>query len=340
MPALILLLSFIFMIPVHALSVMSYNAENLFDAHHDIGKEDFTFLPLKKKSDPEVQTYCKSLPKLSWMDSCLNLNWNNEAFYKKAFNLAKVIKAYKGGADIVVLQEVENKKALDVLMNIALEDYGYIESVLIEGPDLRGIDVAILSKYPVISKQLHQIELEGRPTRGILEVIVEVNSKPVAVFANHWPSQGNPTPARIAAANTLKTAIENVKAKYIIAAGDFNTLDHEMPHPYSVLAPLYLTDVEAVARKERLFLHQGTHWYKGHWSSLDKIFVKNTENSGFMLDAKSFDILNLEWMMKKLEWFNQASQEIETHTVPRRFSRNSHDGYSDHLPIVVEIKEL
>ncbi|MCO4755188.1 MAG: hypothetical protein KC478_11955, partial [Bacteriovoracaceae bacterium] len=42
-------------------TLMSYNVQNLFDTTHDAGKDDYTYLPYKLKSQsPEIQNHCKS----------------------------------------------------------------------------------------------------------------------------------------------------------------------------------------------------------------------------------------------------------------------------------------
>jgi hypothetical protein len=99
------------------------------------------------------------------------------------------------GPDIIVLQEIENKNVLTKLVSKGLDKLGYQYQVLIEGDDSRGIDIAILSKYPVKTAKRHPIFVKGTKlnTRGILEVEVTVDGKDVAIFGNHWPSQHNPT---------------------------------------------------------------------------------------------------------------------------------------------------
>ena len=52
-------------------------------------------------------------------------------------------------ADVLVLQEVENRGYLELFNRALLADLGYQHVVLTEGNDRRGIDVAILSRVPV-----------------------------------------------------------------------------------------------------------------------------------------------------------------------------------------------
>ena len=57
-------------------SVMTYNLENLFDTHHDQGKNDYSFLPLyRKRNDPKIMNHCRSIPVPVFRSQCFNLDW-------------------------------------------------------------------------------------------------------------------------------------------------------------------------------------------------------------------------------------------------------------------------
>ena len=94
---------------------MQLRVENLFDTVHDQGKEDYTYLPLSlKQKSPEIQDYCNGLERESWKKSCLETDWNESVLNKKIKNISKVLSTYNNGrgADVIVVQEVENKKCL------------------------------------------------------------------------------------------------------------------------------------------------------------------------------------------------------------------------------------
>lgn len=340
---LVFTLLFAFGAQAKNLSVMSYNVQNLFDTLHDEGKEDYTYLPLKvKQASEEIQAYCKSLEQESWQLSCLNTDWSEKALTQKIKNLAKVIKKYKlgCGADVLVLQEVENKRVLKQLVEIGLKGKGYKYISLIEGPDSRGIDVGIISKYPIVNEKLHLVDLEGvaKETRGILQVDIKVGGKIVTVFGNHWPSQHNPAIARYQAAKTLKEAASKLTSDIVLAAGDFNTLEDEAPNGIKevILPEFYDVEQEALNRWRRLFA--GTHWYAGHWSSLDRIFIlKDIKNA--KPKYRSFKILAKRFMFGPAKWTNRDTGAVTYYKgVPQGFSTRTLKGYSDHLPIVMKIK--
>jgi endonuclease/exonuclease/phosphatase family metal-dependent hydrolase len=320
------------------ISLMNYNAENLFDTVHDEGKEDYTYLPLSvKEASQEIQDYCNSLTVESWKKDCLYTDYSEEVLKAKIKNLSKVIRTYnKGkGADIVVLQEVENLNVLNILVNNGLSDLGYKYIALVEGPDSRGIDVGVLSKYPVASQKLHEIDLShmGLSTRGILEVNLNIKNKTVTVFGNHWPSQYNPSEARLAASEKLKELANASQSNIVIATGDFNTTVNDVPNGINNLSDTFI-DVERQARM-RVFknLWSGTHWYKGEWASLDRIFVKRNFHN-VKLKFRSFHILAYKFLLGSKNWTNYDTGEVTVYqNVPNRFSIDHKSGFSDHLPI-------
>lgn len=312
------------------LKVMEYNVENFFDTKHDVGTQDYTYLPLSvKKSLPEHSKVCNSMSGDFYRNECLNLDWNEAKFTKKIINISKVIKAFDKtgkGPDVLVLEEVENINVLNKLVTKGLDKLGYAHKVLIEGDDSRGIDVAVISKFPVISSKHHPLIINGvkQDTRGMLEVSLDVEGSTVVVFANHWPSQSNPASERAASAKLLSDVASKVDADLILAMGDFNTLDSDVPYPFDHLNRFI--DAEVEARKLDLDLKPGTHFYRGGWSSLDRIFIY--ENAALKAQFGKFQIINEPFMMK-----------IDSRTgesVPVRAEAATGEGYSDHLPLAME----
>jgi endonuclease/exonuclease/phosphatase family metal-dependent hydrolase len=324
------------------ISVMSYNVENLFDTIHDPGKEDYTYLPLSlKQSSPEIQAYCNGLARDSWIKSCLETDWNESVLNNKIKNISKVLSTYnKGrGADIIVVEEVENKRVLTQLVDKGLSKLGYKYISLIEGPDSRGIDVGVISKYPIVSEKLHLVDLTGiaKNTRGILEVKIKVGNKSITVFGNHWPSQNNPSTARMEASKILIEKAKESDSNVIIATGDFNTLETEVPNAINNLNDEFI-DVHYQAQL-RVFknLWPGTHWYKRHWGSLDKMFVLK-RFYGATLKFRSFNILPYKYLLGLKELTDIDTGEVTTFkNIPQRFNIGSGKGYSDHLPIVFAV---
>ena len=284
MKTLALLLVFLpLMASSKTFSLMSYNVQNLFDIKHDKGKEDWTYLPKAfKDKSKEVQEYCESLNNPFYRKNCLEYNWDEKAMKGKVKNLARVIKSYDNGRgpDIVVLQEVENVYVMRLLATKAMQQMGYRYGSLIEGPDSRGIDVGVISRFPVTKRIYHKVDLRPislRNTRGILETVLKVYGRTVSVFANHWPSQANKDETRLIASRVLLNAAQESRSDIRIAAGDFNTTKTDNPHGIKRNILPYFIDVETKGKKESNERAPGTHWYRGEWSSLDRIFVFKDE---------------------------------------------------------------
>lgn len=312
------------------LKIMEYNVENLFDTAHDEGTDDWTYLPLTfKNSYPGFREICERMSSDYYVKECLNLDWNEALLTKKIVGIAKVVKSFDDtgkGPDILVLEEVENKNVLNKLVTKGLSGLGYQYQILIEGDDTRGIDVAIISKYPVINSKRYPIFVDGvkLDTRGILEVKIAVDNQEVVVYANHWPSQSNPASHRVAAAKLMHELATSQKADLIVALGDFNTIASDTPAPFSFI-PDFI-DSEKEARKVQTTLNGGTHFYRGEWTSLDKIFIH--KKSALKPQYDKFQIMNRSFMLKP---DHQSGQMI-----PVRFNFSTGEGFSDHLPLGME----
>lgn len=330
---------------INSVSIMTYNLENLFDTKHDEGKKDWTYLPLAfKQSSPEVQAYCNSLSNEYYKKSCLEKDWNKAKLATKMKNLAQVIKQYGHGhgADIVVFQEVENIAVLTEFTNKYLRKYGYRYITLAEGLDSRGIDVAMIARVPVLAVDYHHVNLvpySTRETRYILEVTFSVNGKTVTVFGNHWPSQGNVDETRLVASEVLRDAALRSISDLVVAAGDFNTVDNDLINGIEINILPHFEDIEVKGRRYSQVSAKGTHWYKGHWSSLDKIFVlkRSLQKSQVRVNYSSFEIIQKSFMTHSVTWTDEDTNTTQTsHDVPLRFDGESGKGYSDHLPVAVE----
>ncbi len=340
MKTLALLLVFLPLMAVSkTFSVMSYNVQNLFNTKHDKGKEDWTYLPKAfKDKSKEVQEYCESLTNPHYRKNCLEYNWDFKAMKGKIKNLARVIKSYDNGRgpDIVVFQEVENIDVMRTLASKAMKQMGYRYGSLIEGPDSRGIDVGIISRFPVAKRIYHDVELQHRATRGILETILKIGGKDVSVFANHWPSQRNKDETRLAASEVLLEAAQKSKSDIRIAAGDFNTIKTDNPHGIRRNILPYFIDVEKRGRKDSKEKAPGTHWYKGVWSSLDRIFVFKEDLNRVQVHFKTFDIVAHRFMLREYEWQDDDGKNHKAKAIPMSYNVKTYEGFSDHLPVAIK----
>ncbi|MEM9052129.1 MAG: endonuclease [Bacteroidota bacterium] len=302
-----------------------YNVENLFDTINDPDKRDDEFLPDSAKK------------------------WNSERYWAKQSKMAEVI-AQIGAPSfpaIVGLCEVENIGVLEDLVKEEKLKNSKYEPVLIEGPDQRGIDVALLyskKRFKVISSSSYTVELgeENRPTRDILHVRGKLKSggPTVNVFVNHWPSRyggaEKSEPKRMAAAKVLKTKTDSIAKVHpeelIICMGDFN----DYPNNKS------LTESLSAGQNKQLVnlmyglkeTKRGSYNYKGDWDFLDQIIVSKNLVDGMLpeiLDSSTAPFFTDSMLYKHPKYGD--IKPSRTYGGP-----NYYGGYSDHLPVFTVIE--
>lgn len=323
----------------NALTIMTYNVENLYDNIDDPETDDDTYLPLSAKGSASHRSKCQQALKEHWRKECMEMDWTDEKIERKLKRLADVILQVKDGKgpDILIVQEVENLNILERLRVNHLKDGDYNPAILLEGPDKRGIDVGMISRLPLASRpRLHLVDLtkvakeEGRPagtTRGILEArFLLPDGKKLTVFGVHFPSQGSPTSYR-------KVAIEKLNAlkktrpyyEYVIAAGDFNITSEEDAR--EGLFSKKLAEHWYVSHQLGCKDCQGTHNYRGSWSFLDAIlFSKNFKYGAWLVDKESIRIPN------------KSIYQINHWGAPARFDQGvGQKGVSDHWPLAADI---
>ena len=339
------------------ITLMTYNVENLFDTRDDPHKSDETYLPLHlKRKTPHIMKSCKRLKKSYWRNQCKNIDWTTQTLREKMKRLADVIRQVnsKKGPDILILQEVENQSVLEQLRTQFLADIFPFPSILIEGPDERGIDVGVLTRLrQKSSAQLHLLRFKPRgalkarhihPTRGILEVPLELpDGSTLYVFGVHFPSQRAPTPVRQQALFQLKSIInKKPKDSLIVVGGDFNISSSEEAQRglYKSLEKEYLVS-HAIGCKDC----RGTHYYhpKRSWSFLDAFIFSKTFDKTLLFKKPSSLKVQLppsRWLLdpSSIRIFSQSIYQVNKWGSPSRFNMGKRkNGVSDHWPILAEI---
>lgn len=186
-------------------TVATYNVLNFFDAENDPYHADES-TPAKPRAELE--------------------------------NLARTIHALD--ADVLALQEVENRGCLERFRDTFLSDMGYREIVLFEGNDVRGIDVAVLSRLPVGVVRSHRHvafpDMKKKPRtfeRDLLAVTIEPpGAEPFEVWVVHLKSnyegREHAEPIRIAEGQAIRRLLDEALGRNpmarILLTGDFNDL--------------------------------------------------------------------------------------------------------------------
>lgn len=285
-----------------SLRIVSYNVENLFDTQHDTLKNDSSFL-------------------LEGMH-----HWTYRRYQTKIDRIAQVLVNIAGWESIplVGLCEVENARCLRKLCyKTKCFHYKYIHY---DSPDERGIDVAILydsTQISILDSHAIPLVLDGDFSRDILHITaLYLGTDTLDVMMCHLPSQLGGTGAtawkRTQAKALLQHQIDSIlfsrPSANIVVMGDMNT------HPQN--------DLQGMNNMMLDIHHQGlgTHKHEGIWSCIDQFYVSHT-----LVSRASATIFSPQWLLE--EDVKYLGHRPKRTYVGFRY----HDGYSDHLPIVLNI---
>lgn len=314
--------------PYSGRSIVFYNVENLFDTIDQPNVLDEDFLPNGK------------------------LQWNSQRYSVKLERIVEAVTMNLPENPLMIgLVEIENSGVLTDLTKtgrLAQTTYRLAHK---DSPDARGIDCALLYDEdrfkPLVIANL-AVTIDSLPdfkTRDVLYVKGELYGKKlVHVFVNHWPSRrgGEKESAikRIRAAQVAREKIdailkENPKAN-IILMGDFND------HPNDVSMEQTLGAKPLTTKKAQLYnlmyddqlAGKGTHSYQGKWGVLDQFVVSRTLYKGckgIKLAKKDATIVYEEKLL-----FTQKDGSKKPSTTYG--GNNYYGGYSDHLPIQLQMK--
>ena len=309
--------------------IASWNVENLFDTEDDPATDgDDAFTPD------------------GWV------RWSSERYALKLEHLAEIIAKMR--PDVLCLMEIENRRVLEDLQRTLREKQAYeLPAVLHrDGNDPRGVDVAMLSRYPaVMTNWLPNM------TRETLACDFEIGGRRLTVLANHWKSQAGIKEESDELRNRDASAVRryldgrliaNPKAA-IIVAGDFN--DQVTSSAMTGIAGLVLDKHRVLADKQGRLLfnlsgdlpanERCTYWYKPGktWNSFDSINVSHGMLSGTESPAP-WQVLENTYRVFK----TPAQLDEDGHPIPFRFVRSKvkgntfKTGYSDHFPVMVELE--
>ncbi len=327
-----------------------YNLENLFDIYDDPVKNDGEFLPEGKNK------------------------WTEVKYLKKVSNMAKVIKsmAKDNGRyhTLLGVSEIENRLVLeDLVMDPQIAEANY-QIVHYDGPDRRGVDVALLYKpeqftyldsesipydfnSPRIDFIMSKDEQEYFKTRDVLMVHGLIDGEHVAVYVAHLPSRAGDKKGsnqlRDRGGEIMYDHAMMMQEKYpgikIICMGDMN----DNPTDPSMAEYLHGKEkIEDVTDEDffspfisMLKAGYGSLAYRGVWSIYDLLLVNNAlanAPEGTLRIAQLGKKGYYGHVYKKPFMTNQKGQYKDTPF--RTFSNGAFiGGYSDHYPTYIVIKK-
>lgn len=286
-----------------SLTIISYNVENLFDCQHDTLKNDSSFLPDGMH------------------------HWTYYRYQTKLDRIAQVIVNISGweSAALVSLCEVENTRCLrDLCYRLKRFHYKYVHY---ESDDERGVDVALLydsTKVKVLKSKPLKVDLNGDRTRDVLYACCLLNKRDtIHTMVCHLPSQlgGGATThwKRQAAKQVIQQQIDSIYSVQpeatIVVMGDMNS---EAKDDLQGMNNLMI----GLAKEGK-----GTHKYHGIWSCLDQFYV-----SSRLLEKAGARIFAPAWLQE------EDTKYLDLQPKRTYVGFRYHNGYSDHLPIVLKIK--
>ena len=327
---------------LQTMRVATYNVENLFDAVINQPVNSVTGEPGDKVFSPE-----------SWR------RWTQERYRTKIANLAWVIGKMK--PHILVVEEVENRGVVEDLARQVKRDSGWdIRHIAhVDSTDPRGIDVAILSQFPIRAVS-HQ-PLAGR--RGQLVAEIELDGTRVIVIANHWKSQiGDMTTNIEIRSNEARRLREEMLRRLranpnavVIACGDYNE-DWDGPAIRAGLNPAHTREeaLESLTLLPEKFLpynlvcdipeeKQGSFYYARtkRWNTFDGMFVLPAMLRPLSQPGPAWRVLSPADVMT----FRLPEMEFGADKRPNSYRRvrakgNEEqyytNGYSDHFPVLAQ----
>lgn len=309
--------------------VMFYNVENLFHPSDDPEKSDDEFTK-------EGTRY-----------------WTFRRYNQKLANIAKTVIAVGEWEPpaVIGLCEVENIQCLeDLVYTSPLKRWNY-KIVHEESRDNRGIDVALIYRPELISEVSHEaIQLNfpnsTRPSRDILYFKGATPKDTVHIFVNHWPSryggQLETEGKRNYAAEVLKSKFDSLRADNsnakVLAMGDFNDHPDDDSMEDILMAKKAASGLGKSDLVNMIWQYEddgyGTHKYQHEWGVLDQIVIT---------PALLNDTLRIHTKMSAAKIFmGEFLLEAEKDGVGKAPNRTYigfqfHGGYSDHLPIYVDL---
>jgi hypothetical protein len=314
------------------LRIMFYNVENLFDIYDDSLKNDDEFLPEGLR------------------------RWNSDRYYKKLNSIFRTIVAAGEWSppEIIGFSEIENRKVLDDLIhNTYLSRYSY-GIVHEDSPDLRGIDVGLIYRKDMVSILDYNscipqgYNKETFNTRSVLHVKCVILGDTAHFLINHWPSRLGGKLAnedlRTGIAEMVRGKIDSInfnsngKARIVIM-GDFNCKwnDKEMKIltdsalNYNNADNFYFINLSEKLAKNGI----GSYRYHGIWEMIDQVIVSDyliNCGEGLNTNEDYFEVFNPGFLLKRDSKFPGFTP------YPTFLGYRYQGGYSDHLPVLLELR--
>jgi predicted extracellular nuclease len=317
----------------NTIRICFYNLENFFDYEKNPAKNDGDFTPEGAN------------------------HWTKTRFENKAENIAKVFAAMGQWSlpEIIGVCEIENETAIRYLLyntSLSAEKYKY---VFYESPDRRGINVAlfykpdkfkVINSYPIPLIDSLSPSFKTRDILYVKGVLLSDCEDTVHLFVNHWTSRYGGYAATIGkrnfAAATLRLRIDSLlllnSHTRILVMGDFN----DYPDNESITS--YLRAYDTTNYKDGNLINMmfpyfkknniGTHKFQQYWGILDQFIVSSGlyYSTNGLRTATTGTIFSADFLLEE-DGKNIGKKPFRTYA-----GRKYIGGFSDHLPIYIDLK--
>lgn len=295
--------------PKDSIKIVSWNVQNIFDDVDD-GSE-----------------YEEYTSQGHWSSSLYKLRLDN---LNTVFSYDEL-----SGADIVVLNEVENEKTVRDIIHLKSFSKNSLIYYVCAGAEDGAISSCIISKYPISKVNIHEVE----NCRPVIEAQINAD-RTIYVLACHAKSRREgveqTSDMRLEAGRVIELVKDMILSEdsdaMIVACGDFNE-DWKDENIFERVftgvsfseAPVKISGEGGCDSWYCFWLDQtldlqseGSYYYGGKWSCFDNILVygRKPENAGVV----SRGIL------------------VKTDKTPNAWIRKSANGVSDHLPVFAVLK--
>lgn len=281
-----------------------WNVENLFDTIPSRFYNDREFTPESEK------------------------RWNTERYKTKINNLARAIDELN--ADVVGLAEVENESVVRDLVSALRTDYVYIHRT---SGDPRGIDQAVLYKGDKFFTGTVRLQPSGM-RREFLHVEGELRGgTKIDLLVVHMSSKLNSDDARRRNYQTLNKLLRRLgkAGAKIVVMGDMNAAPTEAI-VREIIGTLERRDSLYSPHATRQHMRIGSYNYRGRWYLYDWMMV----SPELAAKVSRAGIFSRGYLTEPVRSRNGGATSR-----PRRsfYAGKYRAGYSDHLPVWMEIVE-
>jgi len=309
--------------------VVFYNVENLFDTTNS-NLDDEEFLPDGVR------------------------RWNSGKYFRKINNIFKVIALCGEWSppDIIGLCEIENYEVLqDLIVRTPLNQLPY-EPLFAPSADDRGIGVGLLynnERFDILGKDIWypvSNELDTIRTRSVLSVTLSDMYDTLDIIITHWPSMRGGVTATdnlrrgvaVMIRDNVEKKLENRNGGKILILGDFNCA------PGSETITDWLGALPISSHIEQNSLYNlsanmvcktgGSYKFQGNWDMLDQIIASGSllePVNGYRLVERNCHVVTDDVLLIE-DGRYRGRKPFSTWS-----GYNYTGGYSDHLPVILDL---